>query len=132
MIEQKKEFLQIDKDIKNYIKFYKKITNTKFDSNLYHIHHIDENRNNNIIQNLVMLPKKLHHQYHFYKTDNIIEFKTKITSYLDKGNFYNDYQYKCLIRFLNIYGKCCEWNDLKYYFLGYIPNVHNFDIKEFR
>lgn len=31
------------------------------------IHHIDGNRNNNRIDNLLMLPNELHARYHFYK-----------------------------------------------------------------
>ena len=30
----------------------------------YDVHHIDFNRENNDIRNLILLPKKLHHQYH--------------------------------------------------------------------
>lgn len=31
----------------------------------FDIHHIDFNRENNNVENLIMLPKRLHHQYHF-------------------------------------------------------------------
>ena len=31
----------------------------------FDIHHIDFNRDNNDVDNLIMLPNKLHHQYHF-------------------------------------------------------------------
>lgn len=31
----------------------------------YEIHHIDQNRNNNDIDNLILLPKKLHSQLHW-------------------------------------------------------------------
>lgn len=48
----------------NYKKFYKKVLNIEYDSKLYHIHHIDGDRNNNNISNLLLLPKTLHIKLH--------------------------------------------------------------------
>ena len=54
-------------DSKNYIKIYSQaLDGLVWDKNLYEIHHIDFNRNNNNFNNLVLLPKKLHHQFHFF------------------------------------------------------------------
>ena len=49
--------------LKNYRLKYKRYYNIEFDSN-FDIHHIDFNRNNNDINNLILLPKELHSKYH--------------------------------------------------------------------
>lgn len=49
----------------NYIKYYKKKLNLpNYNTKLWHIHHIDMDRNNNDIENLVCIPKKLHEKLH--------------------------------------------------------------------
>lgn len=47
----------------NYRKFYKDYYNIEFGTD-YVVHHIDFNRENNNIDNLILLPKKLHSKYH--------------------------------------------------------------------
>jgi len=47
----------------NYRKFYEQKTGKKIPKD-FDIHHIDFNRENNDIMNLVAIPKKLHHNYH--------------------------------------------------------------------
>ena len=47
----------------NYRKFYEKETGHAIPIG-YEIHHIDENRDNNKIYNLVMIPKELHEKLH--------------------------------------------------------------------
>lgn len=42
------------------------------------IHHIDGNRNNNDISNLLMIPKKLHAKYHMMKTSALAIFGKEI------------------------------------------------------
>lgn len=49
----------------NYRMKYKKFYNVDFGSEL-EVHHIDENRDNNDIDNLILLPQKLHNLYHEY------------------------------------------------------------------
>lgn len=49
----------------NYRKYYKEYYGIDFGSE-YDIHHIDFDRNNNSIENLLLLPKSLHNKYHFY------------------------------------------------------------------
>ena len=51
----------------NYRKYYKDYYGIDFDSN-YVIHHIDFDRSNNDINNLILLPSKLHSRYHFLLT----------------------------------------------------------------
>jgi len=50
----------------NYRKFYQEELGIILDKS-YHVHHIDGNRQNNDIVNLVALPKKLHLKYHNQK-----------------------------------------------------------------
>lgn len=51
--------------LKNYREKYKRYYEIDFDSD-YVIHHIDFDRNNNDIGNLLLLPSELHQRYHFY------------------------------------------------------------------
>lgn len=48
----------------DYRQYYKDYFGIDFDES-YDIHHIDFDRKNNDISNLLLLPSKLHHQYHF-------------------------------------------------------------------
>lgn len=50
----------------NYRKFYEEETGETIPEG-YEIHHIDHDRKNNDIDNLVALPKKLHRRYHYYR-----------------------------------------------------------------
>lgn len=51
--------------IKNYRIKYKRYYGIEFGSD-YAIHHIDFDRTNNGIENLLLLPLELHQRYHFY------------------------------------------------------------------
>lgn len=50
-------------DLKNYRLKYKRYYDIDFDSS-YDVHHIDFDRTNNDINNLILLPKELHSKYH--------------------------------------------------------------------
>lgn len=50
----------------NYRKFYQEQTEVELPKD-FDVHHIDGNRKNNDIMNLIALPSKLHHQYHFFQ-----------------------------------------------------------------
>lgn len=50
--------------MKDYKKIYADYYGIKWDSSLFEVHHIDRNRENNDIKNLVLIPKKLHAEYH--------------------------------------------------------------------
>ena len=47
----------------NYRKIYKDYYRLEF-NNEFDVHHIDRDRSNNDIHNLILLPQKLHHEYH--------------------------------------------------------------------
>jgi len=114
----------------NYVKFYKKQTNHEYDSKKFSVHHIDGNRENNSIDNLVMLPQRLHNKYHFLKRsldDSAVQLATKIVSVSDRGCHYNDYAMDLMKKFVECWGKCCMWADYKNYLLGYMPNIHFMD-----
>ena len=51
----------------NYTKFYKEQLSISWDSSRFEVHHIDCNRCNNDIKNLVLLPITLHKAYHQVK-----------------------------------------------------------------
>jgi hypothetical protein len=50
---------------RKYIEYYEKYYNIKIPEGFI-IHHIDSDRTNNNIDNLIMLPSKLHSKYHSY------------------------------------------------------------------
>ena len=77
----------IDK-LKDYRLKYKRYYNIEFDSD-YDIHHIDFNRNNNDITNLLLLPKELHSKYHF------------LTNALGQADKNGDLKLNILLSFLN-------------------------------
>ena len=110
----------------DYVNKYKEYLEIDFDSKKYQIHHIDTNRKNNKIYNLVLLPKELHQKYH--------KALNKLKSFLD---FENDeaiiweylYEHLCFIRgnradnhtyimgivkeLLTITEECDKWYDKK-------------------
>ena len=99
----------------NYRKFYQEQVGRKYDSSEFDIHHINGNRNDNDILNLVALPKKLHHQYHYYKgmrTEHIDDFDSIMNSdemryagYFLKKSIHNQ------TRFFEILKEASTWVD---------------------
>lgn len=55
---------------RNYRQYYKEYYGIDFGSE-FSIHHLDGNRDNNDIKNLILLPKELHNRLHF--TNNIFK-----------------------------------------------------------
>lgn len=115
----------------DYRKKYKKHYHINF-SDKYEIHHIDLNHNNNDINNLLLIPKELHHRYH--ETLNSINFDKitlikEIRGYTEKGNNNNWYIAEKIFEFSKIYSECQIWKDYKLYLDGEIPNIHNIEVK---
>lgn len=50
--------------MEDYRKIYADYYGIKWDTKKYDVHHLDFNRKNNDAENLVLLPNKLHHQFH--------------------------------------------------------------------
>ena len=101
--------------LKDYRAKYKRYYNIDFDSD-YVIHHIDFDRSNNDIKNLLLLPKELHQRYHFYLSamcgsdwkSGKVEMKTKIS--YDLMPYTND---EYIYGFLETVKECRKWLQYK-------------------
>lgn len=110
----------------DYRKFYEEKCNIKIPVG-YEIHHIDEDRNNNDIRNLVMLPSKLHHDYHAIKQEmKLFDINFNVTSILDNGSAINNISNILYERFIQVIKECNKYANYRDYLLGLIPNIHNF------
>lgn len=116
-----------------YKKKYEMICNIKIPKG-YVVHHIDKNRKNNDIKNLVLLPEKLHQRYHILlsKIEHRYEIVTQLLGSLDKGVGINDYikceQAKTEAEFIEVWYECLMYVDYRDYLLGRLPNIHNIKI----
>lgn len=109
----------------DYREFYKKHYNIDFGRD-YQVHHIDGNRENNDISNLLLLPTQLHQEYHQKKEDiEVLKLETQITGCRVHTN--NLYTY-VLNDFLEVLSRCNDWYDYKSYLDGEMPNIHNIHI----
>ena len=63
--------------MKDYRKYYAQYYNIQWDSSLFDVHHIDRNRDNNDIRNLVLLPRELHKELHqvYNEFDRMLAFE---------------------------------------------------------
>lgn len=121
--------MEHNNNIKKYRSFYKKYYKIDFDNN-FDIHHIDLNHDNNDINNLMLLPKKLHNKYHWLLNsvnnddNNIFQktFNSIIQSSILNGDNYN---LKSIKELVEVIQECNIWYDYKLYLDGTIPNVHN-------
>lgn len=110
----------------DYRKHYEKLTKIKVPEG-FEIHHIDFNRKNNNIRNLVALPKYLHNEYHRVVTkfkNKDFKLQLKLTGIVDSGNGFNNYYWDCVCEFLKTYKKCQTYIDYRDYLLGIIIDVH--------
>lgn len=119
----------------HYRKKIEQAYNIKLNSDFV-VHHIDFNRNNNELDNLMILPKKLHQQYHFItgcltKNKSLETYEKKIDIRIT-SNYYmsNRYQFYLLKKFYEIFQECSKWLDYKYYLEGILPNIHNIKLEE--
>ena len=118
--------------MKDYRKIFKKHYGVSFGSE-YEIHHIDLNHDNNEISNLMILPKRLHHQYHFLLNsinyqESIFNktFNAKIHSNSINGDNYN---LAMIESFIPVLQECNKWYDYKMYLNGEIPNIHGINLE---
>lgn len=97
----------------------------KLDS-CYDIHHIDGDRTNNDIRNLMILPKSLHAMYHSAKkTVSYVPLDIGSSmSMLQYYEFCSDYK-----KFCDIVSECSVWYDYKLYMDGEMDNVHNIKLR---
>lgn len=89
---------------------YKKHYEIEFGTD-YVIHHIDEDRNNNDISNLLLLPRDLHSKYHEYKrefldqSDGEVDLYTleRLLSVLKDIDFWIEQKYNADIGYKDAY-----------------------------
>lgn len=123
------------KEIKNYRKFYKDYFGIDF-SSYYVIHHIDLNHDNNDIENLLLMPHWLHHDYH--KALNHLASNRIIDGHPDLLvldvkilGIVNDYDYELLCDLYETLNECRKWLDYKMYLKGVLPNIHRIKLDKF-
>jgi len=81
----------------NYRRFYEKCTGSKIPEG-YEVHHLDGNRLNNKIVNLVSIPLKLHRDFHIYNIKAI-----KIIDGLNDARWFpTDVNLKCLNKWAHL------------------------------
>ena len=113
----------------DYVRFYKKSLGIDFSGKDYDIHHLDGNHGNNNLSNLLLLPKKLHHQYHFSCPPKEVCTPDLVPqSILEPGVGFNNFLLESLEHFFTAYIECCKWADYKEYLLGNIPNIHGIEL----
>ena len=113
--------------LKDYRKKYKRYYGIDFSSD-YAIHHLDFDRSNNDISNLLLLPKKLHAKYHFYLSCIRHESGESGPVFLLDGRIsstnYQRWRVSLLEDFTEALVECAKWYDYKCYLDGLMPNVH--------
>ena len=119
--------------IKDYRRKFKRYYNINY-SDEYVIHHIDLNHENNDINNLMILPKKLHQLYHYYL--NITgwwkeeKYTRQINVKISGNQIGNDAEYNdAIIKLLEIISECRKWYDYKLYLDGKLNNIHGISIE---
>ncbi len=116
--------------MENYRKIYKESYGIEF-SNKYDIHHLNLNHDDNNLDNLLLLPKELHHSYHeLLKTLKSWDNDEPLTIFLYCGihsTMFNGDQYSLIMmnEFIRVLQECNKWYDYKLFLEGKIPNVHN-------
>ena len=116
----------IDK-IKNYRLKYKRYFGIDFGTD-YEIHHIDFNRENNDISNLILLPKELHKKYHFYinqmsnpnDENGFIDFRLSNTTVTDFSAGY-------LHTLADVMNECSKWAQWKRCGYDNISKIYGID-----
>ena len=112
--------------LKDYRLKYKRYYGIDFDDQ-YDIHHIDLDHNNNDINNLLLLPKKLHRKYHFYL--NMIRDVTFTWKIHSSYNCQPEHLYTSRLQdFLEVLNECNKWYDYKLFLDGILPNIHRIEV----
>lgn len=110
----------------NYKKIYEKHYNIKIPKG-YDIHHINLDHNDNSVENLVMLPRKLHQMYH--KLFNMIPDTITPNKHISIfGRNANKFICNTISEFDVILEECNKWLDYREYLVGRMPNIHNIEV----
>ena len=110
-----------EKKRENYRAKYKRYYGIEFGAE-YVVHHIDGDRGNNEIRNLVLLPRDLHSRYHFQKS--VVEGQPLPTYITGNALHCQTYYLSCLEDFMKTLKECNKWYDYKLYLEGALPNIH--------
>lgn len=115
----------------DYRKYYEQYYGIKIPAQ-YDIHHMDLNRDNNSIDNLLLLPKDVHHRYHFCLNATRGDIKEKRINVEIRGNIANENNYDMEMVENLIYAirECNKWYDYKMYLDGIIGNIHNIILED--
>jgi hypothetical protein len=115
----------------NYRKFYEEKTGKKIPKD-FDVHHIDLNRENNDIMNLVAIPKKLHHNYHksLYeiqgKVQYLIDFQIQINPFTSLCNNHRYLkEWEDLTAVFHTTTEIRNWTDYRNFLLGIIHPCGN-------
>lgn len=96
-------------DLKNYRLKYKLYYGIEFDRG-YVVHHIDLNRENNDISNLLLLPTQLHTEYHTKRSALELEINNGLILDLSRGSYcFFDHQFNRIREFADTMEKIAEW-----------------------
>lgn len=102
--------------LKDYRKKYKRYYGIDFGSDFV-VHHLDFNRENNDISNLLLMPKELHEKYHYYlQVLDLLNWKSgelKIKTRIDQHGIFEYFTDKDLLDFLLILEECRFWLNKK-------------------
>lgn len=119
----------------DYRKFYEQQTKVKLPKN-FEVHHIDLNRDNSEIENLVAIPKDLHNSYHtLLQETNIAADPITIDSLIpqkdiSKGFMYLEFRIDSLNEYLKQYKELQKWIIYREYLLGNI--LYNISKKSYK
>lgn len=99
----------------------------------WEIHHIDRNRENNNISNLVAMPRDFHKEYHS-RLDKVTEAEQFFPLQKELTGCGNGINYahisalhKAEKEFVDIFYKCAAFIDYRDYLLGLLPDIHGID-----
>ena len=114
--------------MRNYRQYVEWFYGIKIPSN-YEVHHIDLDRTNCDIENLLILPKDLHHRYHYCLTSfkGGDTFTANVNMKLGTNSRYELQMYSKLALTLM---ECQKWIEYKMYLDGQMPNIHNIELSE--
>ena len=114
-------------DPRNYREKFKRHYGIDF-SRKYVVHHIDFDRSNNDISNLLLLPNGLHAKYHMCVSVMHADHEQHgprfcIDGRIRSANF-DRWYLSMLEHFSDAMQECGKWYDYKSYLDGLMPNIH--------